>query len=316
MEKNTRILIIDDQKDLCEQLSRLLLRSGKPNETFSIVQQMRAKLTGTKLEKEENSDQEEDSPYEVECAYQGQEAVTKIEASLKNEKPFAVVFLDMRMPPGWDGLETAKKIREIDKAVEIVIMTAYADHDQKQIADEVGHPEKLLYIKKPFQPEEIFQLALSLTAKWNLEATEKKRKKWLEAIIKGLCKLKNPLANGSSGSVFSSAQKAFLDLMDSDKAFTATYSPDENKWILQSFSGITEEVAKSFIDKNADFLKETKTVKYKDNYYLLPIRKDSLVCIITVFETRSHGDPEWYKLLSILSMVVTDILSCAVAQKK
>ena len=59
---------------------------------------------------------------------------------------------------GWDGLETATKVREVDKNIEIVIMTAYADHDQAQIAEQVGMPEKLLYIKKPFGKKEVSTL--------------------------------------------------------------------------------------------------------------------------------------------------------------
>lgn len=307
MEKNNRILIVDDQKDLCEQLAKLLLQTGKANETISLVQQMRARLMGGKAAESETSNNDsENSLYEVEFVNQGQDAATKIQESLQKDNPYALVFLDMRMPPGWDGLETAKRIRELDKDVEIVIMTAYADHDQKQIAEKVGRPEKLLYIKKPFQAEEIYQLALSLTSKWNLEWTEKRRKKWLEAIIRGLCKLKSPASTKSMTGAFIPALKSFLDLMDSEKGMAVSLSGD--KWTLHCCNGMSEDEAQSYLKENSAFLKECRTTKHKDDKYFLPLRKDDFFAMIVVFDVKTKNDPEWYKLLSILSMTVSDIV--------
>lgn len=308
MERNNRILIVDDQRDLCEQLAKLLLKTGKSNDTVSLVQQMRARLMGNRdtLSEEQKEKEKENSLYEVEFVNQGMDAAAKIEESIKNNNPYALVFLDMRMPPGWDGLETAKKIRELDKDVEIVIMTAYADHDQKQIAEQVGHPEKLLYIKKPFQAEEIYQLALSLTAKWNLEWTEKRRKKWLEAIIRGLCKLKSPNVSKTITGAFIPALKSFLDLMDSGKGLAASFSSD--KWQLHCFNGMSEEEANAFLIENSAFLKDCRTTKHKEDKYFLPLRKDNFSAIIVVFDVQTKNDPEWYKLLSILSMTVSDII--------
>ena len=111
--------------------------------------------------------------YRVNTASQGREAFDLVKASFGSHEPFAVMFLDMRMPPGWDGLETAQRIRAIDKELQIVIMTAYADYEQAEIAERIGEPDKLLYIKKPFHPEEIRQLALALSEKWNLSRREK-----------------------------------------------------------------------------------------------------------------------------------------------
>ncbi len=312
MKKNNRILIVDDQKDLCEQLAKLLQQVGKSNETLSLVQQMRARLIGGRAETSSNLEADkENSLYEVESVNQGQDAAEKISQSLADENPYALVFLDMRMPPGWDGLETAKKIRELDKDVEIVIMTAYADHDQKQISEQVGHPEKLLYIKKPFQAEEIYQLALSLTTKWNLEWTEKRRKKWLESIIKGLCKLKNNATSHSISATFVSALKTFLDMMDSEKGFAT--SLEGTRWKLHCCNGMSEDSALTYINENLDFFTDCRTTKHKDDKYFMPLKKDAFTGMIVIFEVKAKNDPEWYKLLSILSMTVSDILGDHVA---
>ena len=81
--------------------------------------------------------------------------------------PFALAFVDMRMPPGIDGLETIKKIWEVSPLTEIVLCTAYSDHSLAEITDYLGDTKRLLLLKKPFDPVEIRQMAASLTAKWN-----------------------------------------------------------------------------------------------------------------------------------------------------
>ncbi len=107
--------------------------------------------------------------YEVSEANQGAKAVEMVRKSIAENCPFSLMFLDMRMPPGIDGLETAKQIREIDPKIEIVIMTAYSDYTYLEIVKELGNPERLLYFHKPFWPEQILYLASSLTQIWQLE---------------------------------------------------------------------------------------------------------------------------------------------------
>ncbi|MBF0279462.1 MAG: response regulator [SAR324 cluster bacterium] len=107
--------------------------------------------------------------YEIVEASRGAEAVEAVKHSVLENNPFSLVFLDMRMPPGINGLEAAKKIREYDPFVEIVIMTAYADYNFEEIAEEIGNPQRLLYFNKPFHPEQITQLAASITQRWYLE---------------------------------------------------------------------------------------------------------------------------------------------------
>lgn len=96
-------------------------------------------------------------------------AVAAVRESLSSGTPFAIAFLDMRMPPGPDGVWAAARIRELDPAIEIVICTAYSDVDAGEIAQLVLPEEKLSYIQKPFHPNEIRQTALSLAAKWRAE---------------------------------------------------------------------------------------------------------------------------------------------------
>jgi predicted signal transduction protein with EAL and GGDEF domain len=96
-------------------------------------------------------------------------AVAAVRAALAEARPFAVVFLDMRMPPGADGIWAAGRIREMDPAVEIVVCTAYSDADPGQIGSLVPPEEKISYLQKPFHPHEIRQMTISLASKWRAE---------------------------------------------------------------------------------------------------------------------------------------------------
>lgn len=310
MERNRRILVVDDQQDLREQLAKLLLRSGKKNETMSLVQQMRSKLLGETADIS-NDVSGDDQSYVVDTAGQGEIALEMVKKANERDEPYALMFLDMRMPPGWDGLKTAKAIRDADRNIEIVIMTAYADHDQRQIADTVGTPEKLLYIKKPFQAEEIYQLALALTTKWSLELSEKQRRAWLEVLLRGMCKIKSP-SIAESGNIYPQTLKALTDFTESKKGLIASYDECEGGWNVEAVTEGNRKEAEEFVRKNTSYLHESRTTQHFDGKYILPLRKDGFFAVAVLQDVKTKNDPEWYKLLSLLVMTSTEVLSNAV----
>ena len=109
------------------------------------------------------------SSFDLVLCRQGDEAVEKVRAASRENNPFAVVFVDVRMPPGPDGVWTAEQIRAIDPHVQIVIVTAYSDVDPSAITQRVTPADKLLYLQKPFHPHEIRQFACALSLKWFTE---------------------------------------------------------------------------------------------------------------------------------------------------
>lgn len=111
--------------------------------------------------------------YEIDSAMQGQEALARVRASLAEGRPYAVAFVDMRMPPGWDGLTTIQHLWAADPAIQIVICTAYSDRSWSEIRDTLGNTDQLLILKKPFDPVEVAQLAHSLSQKWFTTAAER-----------------------------------------------------------------------------------------------------------------------------------------------
>ncbi len=314
MQQNRRILIVDDQQDLREQLAKLLLRSGKTNETASLVQGIRARL-GKQSEPTEDAAAASvkkitDQEYEVDTAAQGEEAFEMVKKALDQGQPYAMMFTDMRMPPGWDGLETAKRIREIDPYIEIVIMTAFADHDQKVVAQTVGTPHKLLYIKKPFQSEEIFQLALSLTAKWNFEETERIRKEWLEVLIRCMSKVKT-VNSGNLKDIYSTILKAILTFTDSTRGFIVNLV-DDGRWEMEDTEGLDSLEVDNFLKQNSERLMSSRTTQHFDGKYILPLKRENFSAVACIYDVETQNDPEWYKLLSLLVMTSSEVLSSAV----
>ena len=111
-------------------------------------------------------------PADITYCRQGLEAVAEVEAAVAAGRPFQVAFLDVRMPPGIDGRETARRIRAADPNINLVIVSAYSDHDVTDISLVAGPPDKIFYISKPFSADEIQQMAIALSRRWDVDARQ------------------------------------------------------------------------------------------------------------------------------------------------
>ena len=152
---NHRILIIDDNRAIHEDLRKILLGEV---ETQTNLQDDEAFLFG-----------QEAAPitmFEIDSAYQGQEGLAKLEQSLAEGCPYALAFVDVRMPPGWDGVETIAHLWKAYPDLQVVVCTAYSDYSWNDIQRKLGVSENLLILKKPFDNIEVIQLAHALTRKW------------------------------------------------------------------------------------------------------------------------------------------------------
>jgi CheY-like chemotaxis protein len=158
MAENRRILVIDDNESIHEDFRKILL----PPKDSDSLDQARVALFG---ETPSFSPQER---YELEFAHQGREGFGLLHSAQREGHPYAMAFVDMRMPPGWDGLETIEHLWYVAPDLEIVICTAYADHPWEDVSRRIGNTDKLLILMKPFNSVEVVQLANSLTRKWNL----------------------------------------------------------------------------------------------------------------------------------------------------
>lgn len=107
--------------------------------------------------------------FQLDSAFQGEAACELLQQALEQAQPYALAFVDMRMPPGWDGARTVERMWQIDPRLQVVICTAYSDHDWEDLIPALAAGDRLLILKKPFDPIEVRQLAESLSRKWRVE---------------------------------------------------------------------------------------------------------------------------------------------------
>ena len=158
---NFRILVVDDEESILKMFAEIFDPTGGKADRRAELQEIEADLFSTP-EPAINTQ----LSYDLTCCQQGEEAVEKVRRSITEDNPFSVVFLDMRLPPGKDGLWTAEQIRAIDPEVNIVVVTGFSDVDPALLNERVSPASRLLYVKKPVKPQEIRQFADSLTKNW------------------------------------------------------------------------------------------------------------------------------------------------------
>ncbi|MBM3211760.1 response regulator, partial [Candidatus Poribacteria bacterium] len=165
---NNRILIVDDQENIHRDFDEMLKTDSTDSESDELAKAFGSVVEEPFLPK-----------FEILHAQEGREAYKIIEETKKTGKPIAVIYMDIKMP-GWDGIETIHRIREIDQDVEIVIMTAFTDKSLREINKDMKMLHKLLFIRKPAAREEIQQISISLVEKWNIEMESIENRRQLE----------------------------------------------------------------------------------------------------------------------------------------
>lgn len=170
--KNRRVLVIDDNKAIHGDFAKILTSGGEA----SALEQTEAFLFGESIG--ENAGIE---PFELDSAYQGQEGFEKVVNARREGRPYAMAFVDVRMPPGWDGIETVSHMWVEDRDIQVVICTAYSDYSWEAMIGKLGPSDRLLILKKPFDTIEVRQMAEALTAKWALARRIQTRIEGLES---------------------------------------------------------------------------------------------------------------------------------------
>lgn len=161
-----RVLVADDDETVIDAYRQIFTRVTTTPEGDHL-RNLKAKLFGGGGGAAPKSS----SPlFDAHYCRDAEQAVAAVHEAFKEEKPFSVIFLDMRMPPGPDGAWAAAQIRKLDSQVDIVIATAYSDVDPRQITARVPPEDKLFYLQKPFHPHEVRQLALALGRRWEAES--------------------------------------------------------------------------------------------------------------------------------------------------
>ncbi|MFN0172244.1 MAG: response regulator [Bryobacteraceae bacterium] len=171
-EPKYRILVIDDNRAIHDDIRKILI--GGDSEHLDL-----------------EADEEllfDDAPvpvsrFEIDSAYQGQEGLSLLEQATSEGRPYAMAFVDVRMPPGWDGVETIARLWQAYPGLQVVICTAYSDYSWTEIRRRLGHSDNLLILKKPFDNVEVIQLAYALTKKWFVSRQASARMEDLDLMV-------------------------------------------------------------------------------------------------------------------------------------
>lgn len=171
---NLRILLVDDNPAIHDDFRRILAANDSTEDLDDAAAALFDSPAQTKLAS---------TLFELQSAHQGQEARDLVRTAVQAGRPYALAFVDMRMPPGWDGLVTIGKLWEIDPELNVVICTAHSDHSWEEIQAELPVRERWLVLKKPFDKIEVLQLAHSLTEKWQLTRIAQAQRATLEQMV-------------------------------------------------------------------------------------------------------------------------------------
>jgi len=170
-----RIIIIDDNSDIYRDFRAILCDDANSADIDKPESEIFDEQAHKKVAR---------NRYELDYASQGKEGVEKIRQCLLENRPFMLAFVDMRMPPGWDGLETIEHIRKVDPGIQIVICSENANYSREAIIRRFGRSDNLLILKKPFDIADVSQIANAMTEKWILAKQSASNVSKLEKMIR------------------------------------------------------------------------------------------------------------------------------------
>jgi diguanylate cyclase (GGDEF)-like protein len=173
---SNRVLLVDDNAAIHGDFRKVLCADAEDG-AHEALAQLEADLFG------EQKTAGTRPNFEVDSAYQGKEGVAMVGAARERGQPYAMAFVDMRMPPGWDGLKTIEELWKVDPDVQIVICSAHTDYDWSEVVERLNHSDKLLVLRKPAEPIEVLQCATALTRKWHNERLVRDQMLELEQVI-------------------------------------------------------------------------------------------------------------------------------------
>ncbi len=173
-DKNWRVLVIDDNRSIHDDFRKILSPATAMAAASDATE---AAVFGPP------TDAVQLTQFEVDSAYQGEEGVLRVKQALEAGLPYALAFVDVRMPPGWDGMETTRKMWELDPNLQVVFCTAYSDYTWGEMFARLGHRDGWLILKKPFDAVEALQLAHALAQKWWLHQQSREQMEELESRV-------------------------------------------------------------------------------------------------------------------------------------
>jgi two-component system cell cycle sensor histidine kinase/response regulator CckA len=240
-ERNHRILIIDDNPSIHEDVRKIL---GAPAQEDCALDTEAEELFGGAAEAPSSA------VFEIDSAFQGQEGMAMAQRALQEGRPYAMAFVDVRMPPGWDGIETISRIWKLNPEMQIVICTAYSDYSWEDMVRKVGKTDSLVVLKKPFDNVEVLQLAHTLTRKWTISNHLHSHLVGLDKIVAARTQDLQS-ANTQLRKEIEDRQQAEKELVLSEKRFEKAFQASPIPMAIQSLT------TGRYVDVNEAFLSMT-----------------------------------------------------------
>ncbi len=159
--RSPRILVVDDDLSVIAAYRHVL--EGDAHRRH-VPARPAASLDEEELFGEDETSIADQMTWRVHFVDQGEDAVGAVKSSLKSGDRFRVVFLDVRMPPGMDGYETAGQLRQLDPDLHIVVVSAYSDYDEEDMLQVAGPAERFSFLPKPVWPDQLLAKARELCA--------------------------------------------------------------------------------------------------------------------------------------------------------
>jgi signal transduction histidine kinase len=175
IQPGQRILVIDDNRAIHEDFCKIL---GASQTGHEVLEEREALLFG------ESAPPTRRQVFHIDSAFQGEDGLRMLQQAVESGEPYALAFVDVRMGPGLDGIETTAKLWDIYPDLQVVICTAHSDYSWDDMVEKLGHSDRLVILKKPFDNVEVQQLANALTQKWRLLQQAKVR---LDDLEKSVC---------------------------------------------------------------------------------------------------------------------------------
>ncbi|OFZ30699.1 MAG: hypothetical protein A2622_13605 [Bdellovibrionales bacterium RIFCSPHIGHO2_01_FULL_40_29] len=291
---NDNILIVDDNISIQDDFRKILNSSAQ--ESDPKMNELEQQLFGETSSSESHFFNNKQINYRLSFSSQGNEAIEKIIEAEKKADSFSVVFMDVRMPPGIDGIEAASQIRKIAPHTQIVICSAYSDYSWEDMVKKLGNPEGIIFLKKPFDKIEVQQLALSLSEKWKTARKLEYHINNLEKIVKEKV---DELAVAQMQSV-ESAKFAALGIMSAGLAH-------ELNTPLCAILIASEQV----IEKLADDAETPKTKLVSKLLKQIVSMAEKMATIIKAFRGYSRNEKnDSYEFINVKSIIDNALLFC------
>jgi len=257
-ETEPRLLVIDDNLSIHEDFKKILLPAEQTKEETSELGHILFEETKNKINLPK---------YRIDFASQGEAGLELVKK--QGESPYSIAFVDIRMPPGWDGIETISQIWKVDRRIQMVICTAYSDYSWEETVSQLGENDNLIILKKPFDIVEVRQIAFSLAEKWRKsEIVVDKVNNLIELVAERaekldhlLALLRTTLESTGDGIIVSDNEGKIIDY---NTKFIEMYHIPESVLALSNYNKVIEYIEKNLKVPN-DFIGRTKAIYNKED---------------------------------------------------